>query len=93
MSCILFRKNKIELPEFDNNIIINNKEVEIKDYTEDVLKKRIRYLNNEYRRKNKYNLKEKVFGLRYKMIKKEEIDNIFNKCCGFIEEEINKSIR
>ena len=89
----LFNYNVIELPKFDNNIIINNKEINIKDYTEEVLKKRVNYLNNEYLKKNKYSLKEKIFGIKYKMIKKEELDKMYSNCLNFICSNIEKNER
>ena len=84
----MFNNIVIELPKFDNNILINKKDINIKDYTEEVLKKRIDYLNNQYVNKNKYKIQEKLFGLKYKMIPKEELDKLYFNCIKFIEKNI-----
>lgn len=84
----LFNNIVIELPKFDNNILINKKDINIKDYTEEVLKKRIDYLNNQYVNKNKYKIQEKLFGLKYKMIPKEVLDKMYLNCIKFIEQNI-----
>jgi len=86
----LFNNNVIELPKFDNNILINKKDINIKDYTEEVLKKRTDYLNNQYLNKNKYKIQEKLFGLKYKMIPKDELDKLYLNCIKFIEQNITK---
>lgn len=82
--------NKLEFPKYDNNIMNNMKDVNIKDYNEKILISRINYLNTEYIKKNKYNFIEKLFGLKYKMISKDNLDKMYFGCINFIEKNIEK---
>jgi len=84
----LFKNENIYLPKFDENILKNIKDLNIIDYNEKILRSRIHYLNTEYIKKNKYTLVEKIFGLRYKMISKDDLDEMYYGCLEFIENNI-----
>ena len=81
----LFKKDMIEMPEY-NNVVKGQSKFTI--YTNDELIKRCEYLNNEYKKRSKYTLKERIFGLKYKMISKEDLDLMFNECIDFVLKEI-----
>lgn len=85
----LFNNRIVKTPKFDNSIINNLKEVDELGYTEEIIRKRIDYLNNEYIEKNKYSLLEKIFGMNYKMIPKEKLDEMYFECLDFIQDNIN----
>lgn len=86
----LFKNNFVEIPQTfnykENDLdLLKNKFFN----TEDV-KKRMNYLNNDFIRLSKYTLKQKIFGIKYKMLTKEELDKLFNDCINFVIENINK---
>lgn len=84
----LFKNKKIEMPKINNKLLKNIKKVKNNCYSNEIIKKRIEYLNNVYFNKNKYKLFEKIFGLKYKMISKKELDKIYNECIEYILDNI-----
>ena len=86
----LFKYNNIILPNFDNNVLKNLNELNIKDFSEVFIKKRINYINTKYLNKNICTLKERIVGLKYKIFTKEELDYLYNECIKFIEKEIKR---
>ena len=83
----LFNNDKIDIPQYNDNI----KKFLISDiYTENDIEKRIDYLNTTYKDKNRYALKEKLFGIKYRMISKTDLDKVFKDCVVFIEKELRE---
>ena len=84
----LYKQGKIEIPDYDDNIYKNIKELKNNCYTEIDIKRRIEYLNKDFLKKQKYTLLENITGLHYKMIDKETIEEIYNGCIKFILKNI-----
>lgn len=84
----LFNKGLIEFPIKDNKIFKDALDLKDNLYEKEDIARRLKYLNEEYIYKNKYTLKEKIFGLNYKMIDKVEQDKLFANCVSYILNEI-----
>jgi len=54
--------------------------------------KRIKYLNTKFIKDNKYNITEKIFGLKYIMLTKEKLDELFEECSKYVLENIESVI-
>ncbi|MBQ7140121.1 MAG: zinc dependent phospholipase C family protein [Bacilli bacterium] len=80
----LFNNKKIEMPKMNKNLLNNMKDVKNNCYSKESIEKRIKYLNKDYINKNKYKLFEKLFGLKYKMISKQELDIMYKNCIEYI---------
>ena len=86
----LNKEGLVDIPNFSNTL---------KDYIKDTkydikyVKNRCEFLNGDYLLRNKYTLKEKIFGLKYKMISHEELDNMFNECYKFIMKELEQVLK
>lgn len=61
-----------------------------KFFESDAAEDRINYLNNEFIKESKYTLLQRIFGVKYKMLTKEELDNLFNDCINFVIKNIDK---
>jgi len=84
----LFNNNYVELPNKFNNIedldLLKDNFFKYED-----IEKRIIYLNSEFKKNSKYSLKEKIFGIKYKMLTKEKLDELYNECIKFIIKNID----
>lgn len=84
----LYKNNKVEIPKkFNSNELDLLKE---KFFESDAAEDRINYLNNEFIKESKYTLLQRIFGVKYKMLTKKELDNIFNDCIKFVIKNIDK---
>lgn len=84
----LFNKGDVVIPNIDYDISNSLSLLKSNYFTNDLVVKRMNYLNNEFYKFNKISLKEKIIG--YKLFTKEELDQIFNDCNNFILKEIDK---
>lgn len=86
----LFNKKLVDLPKKDNILYKDAKLLKNTLYEKEDLDRRLDYLYSDYQKMCKYTIKEKIFGLHYKMIDKKELDNLFNECIKYILDEIKK---
>ncbi len=88
----LFNCNKIEMPSNSKTIYESVNDIKNNCYSKAVIEHRLKYLNEDYLKKNKYTLKEKLFGLHYRMIRKDDLDAMFNGCIDFIFKHIYENV-
>ena len=86
----LFNNNYIDIPKTFNYKNNDLSLLKNKFFKSDDARTRINYLNTEFISSSKYTLKEKIFGLKYKILTKEKLDELFNECINFMIENIDK---
>lgn len=87
----LHKNNLVELPKvFNNKDELNLLKDNFFTY-EDTLN-RIEYLNTKFIKESKLTIKQKLFGIKYKMLTKEELDKLFEDCIEYVTSSINKII-
>ena len=88
----LFNNSFVELPKYNEEI--KKSLILLKDnfFSNENVLKRIDYLNDKFYDFNKYTLFNKIFGLKYKLFYKEELDRMFEECIEFILCNIKKIV-
>ena len=85
----LFNNDQVEFPKYDKSM---NEFIKDTIYSKEQIKQRCEYLNTTFKNNSKYLLKEKILGLKYKMISKQELDKMYENCIMFILKEIKEFI-
>ena len=58
-------------------------------FTDELVERRIKYLNTEFKKDNKLTLKERLIKNNYKLFTKIELDEMLEECVNLIIEKIN----
>ena len=86
----LFNDNKVIVPNNFKEISENINYLDGAFLSEDLVKYRIHYLNNDFKKFNKLSLKEKILKHKYKLFTKDELDHIFDECSDMIINKIKE---
>lgn len=84
----IFNNEKLILPNYDDKFIDSIKLLKDGFITIENVKKRIEYLNNDFKEFN--SILDNEIDKEYKLFTKEELDNLLNDCINYIYEELKK---
>ncbi|MDD2435679.1 MAG: hypothetical protein PHO63_05470 [Bacilli bacterium] len=75
----------------DSEKIINNIKYLCPPFlNEELVRRRISYLNGKFKKTNKLTFKEKVFKYQYNLLTHDELNKIFDECCDYVIIKINE---
>lgn len=86
----LFNYDNLEVPQNKDKITNHIKFLKDNFLTNELVNKRIEYLNTDFIKFNKLSIKEKLIKHNYKLFSKDELDSLLNKCVNHILKELEK---
>ena len=87
----LYKNKRVEFPVYDKDILNSISKLKINCLNEIQIKKTIEMITIRLTSWNTYSLHEKIFGIKYFMIRKKDLDILYENCIKYIIEELKKN--
>lgn len=88
---ILYKSNRVEFPVYDKDINNNISKLKLQFLDEQKIIKIIDNMTVRLTKWNTLSLKEKIFGIRFYMMTKKELDIMYENCIEFILSQLHKN--